>query len=198
MDWYGTKNAFMPCCDAKETFVVKSGRKRQQETDSCINPREDTVVSFRAYWVERFLPLSLVSCSFSLAFSIVLLPSVFLSLLPVLAFLPSFLLWVVTRSSGKCTQNKSARSAVTVRICMFVRSRKNLHTCKLPLAGSRSPLVKYARGSHIGFRSTSQTRSCALRMPGTLPSQLLTLLWPCCGNKLTIANISYTSRFIYY
>ena len=28
--------------------VVKSGRKRQQETDSCINSREDTV-SFRAY-----------------------------------------------------------------------------------------------------------------------------------------------------
>ena len=34
---------------------------------------------------------------------------------------------------------------------MFVRSRKNLHTCKLPLAGSRSPIIKYARGSHIGF-----------------------------------------------
>ena len=48
---------------------------------------------------------------------------------------------------------------------MFVRSRKNLHAWKLPLAGSRSPLVKYARGSHIGFRSTCQTRSCALRMP---------------------------------
>ena len=30
-------------------YVVKSGRKRQQETDSCINSREDTVVSFRAY-----------------------------------------------------------------------------------------------------------------------------------------------------
>ena len=29
--------------------VVKSGRKRQQETDSCINSREDTVVSFRRY-----------------------------------------------------------------------------------------------------------------------------------------------------
>ena len=39
-------------------IVVKSGRKRQQETDSCINSREDTVVSFRAYWVERFFPLS--------------------------------------------------------------------------------------------------------------------------------------------
>ena len=56
-------------------------------------------------------------------------------------------------------------SAVTVRIYMFVSSRTNLHTCTLPLAGSRSPLVKYARGSHIGFSSTSQTRSCALRMP---------------------------------
>ena len=34
---------------------------------------------------------------------------------------------------------------------MFVRSHKNLHTCKLPLAGLRSPIIKYARGSHIGF-----------------------------------------------
>ena len=92
--------------------------------------------------------LSLSSCSFSLAFSLVLLPSFFLSLLLVLAFLPSFLPWNVTRSLGKCTQNKSA---VIVRICIIVGSRKNLHTCKLPLAGSRSPLVKYAQGSHIGF-----------------------------------------------
>ena len=29
--------------------VVKSGRKKLQETDSCMNSREDTVVSFRAY-----------------------------------------------------------------------------------------------------------------------------------------------------
>ena len=36
---------------SSEVLVVKSGRKRQQETDSCINSREDTVVSFRAYWV---------------------------------------------------------------------------------------------------------------------------------------------------
>ena len=36
-----------------ELSVVKSGHKRQQETDSCINSREDTVVSFRAYWVEH-------------------------------------------------------------------------------------------------------------------------------------------------
>ena len=34
---------------------------------------------------------------------------------------------------------------------MFMRSRQNLHTCKLPLDGSRSPIIKYARGSHIGF-----------------------------------------------
>ena len=57
----------------------------------------------------------------SLAFSLVLLHSVFLSLLPVLAFIPSFLLWVLTCSSGKCTQNKSARSAVTVRSWDLVR-----------------------------------------------------------------------------
>ena len=111
------------------------------------------------------LSLSPVSCSFSLAFSLILLPAVFLSLLPVLAFLPSFFTWVVTRSSGNALRTNPPCSAVTVCICMFMRSRKNLHTCKLPLAGSRSPLIKYARGSHIGFRSTSQTRSCALWMP---------------------------------
>ena len=60
-----------------------------------------------------------------------------------------------------------------MRICMFVSSRTNLHTCTLPLAGSRSPLVKYARGSHIGFSSTSQTRSCALQMP-----RYVTFTWP--------------------
>ena len=68
----------------------------------------------------------------------------------------------------------SPLSAVTVRICMFVSSRTNLHTCTLPLAGSRSPLVKYARGSHIGFPSTSQTRSCALRMPRYVTFTLMT------------------------
>ena len=55
-------------------IVVKNGRKRQQETDSCINSREDTVVSF------------ILSPSLSVA-----VPSFFLSLLLVLAFLPSFL-----------------------------------------------------------------------------------------------------------
>ena len=94
------------------------------------------------------LSLFLLRCSFSLTFSLFLLPSVFLSLLPVLAFLPSF---SCNKFVGRRTQNKSSRPAVTVRIFMFVRSRKNLHTCKLPLAGLRSPIVKYARGSHIGF-----------------------------------------------
>ena len=85
--------------------------------------------------------LSLNSCSFSLAFSLVLLPSFFLSLLLVLAFLPS--LRCNTFVGQMHSEQKSAHSAVTVRICIIVRSRKNLHTCKLPLAGSRSPLVKY-------------------------------------------------------
>ena len=116
--------------------------------------------------------LSLDSCSFSLAFFLVLLPSVFLSLSfwfsP--SFLPSFFLSFLPSLScntfvGQMHSEQVPHSAVTVCICMFVRSRKNLHTYKLPLAGSRSPLVKYAWGSHIGFCSTSQTRSCALRMP---------------------------------
>ena len=34
---------------------------------------------------------------------------------------------------------------------MFMRSRKNLHMCKLPFAGSRSPIVKYAWDSHLCF-----------------------------------------------
>ena len=113
--------------------------------------------------------LSLGSCSFSLAFSLVLLPSFFLSLLLVLAFLPLLACFLPSLSCntfvGQMHSEHSSHSAVTVRICMFVSSRKNLHTCKLPLAGSRSPLVKYSHGSHIGFLSTSQTRSCALRMP---------------------------------
>ena len=94
--------------------------------------------------------LSLSSCFFSLAFALVLLPSFFLSLLQVLAFLPS--LRCNTFVGQMHSEQKSAHS-VTVRICIIVRSRKNLHTCKLPLGGSRSPLVKYARGSHIGFSS---------------------------------------------
>ena len=102
--------------------------------------------------------LSLGSCSFSLAFSLVLLPSFFLSTLLVLAFLPSFFPSLSCNTFiGQMLSEQIPRSAVAVRICMFVRSRKNLHTCKLPLAGSRSPLVKYARGSHIGFCSTKYT-----------------------------------------
>ena len=58
-------------------------------------------------------------------------------------------------NSSSNLRTKLPHSAVTVRICIIVRSRNNLHTCKLPLAGSRSPLVKYARGSHIGCHSTS-------------------------------------------
>ena len=103
------------------------------------------------------LSLSLVNCSFSLAFYRVLLPSFFLSLLLVLAFLPSLPSFLPSLSCntfvGQMHSEHNPRSAVTVRICMFVRSRMNLHTCKLPLAGSRSPLIKYARGSHIGYRS---------------------------------------------
>ena len=110
--------------------------------------------------------LSLSSCSFSFAFSLVLLPSFLLSLSPSgsSSFFPSFLeMYHVRRVNALRT--KPALSAITVCICIIVRSRKNLHTSKLPLAGSRSPLIKYARGSHIGFCSTSKTRSCTLRMP---------------------------------
>ena len=115
--------------------------------------------------------LSLSSCSFSLAFSLVLLPSFFLSLLQVLSFLPSFLPWDVTRSSGKCTQNKIPHSAVTVRICIIVRSRKNLHTCKL-LSLVRDLLSSNMLEAAISV-STLQARHVRARFecPGTLPSQ---------------------------
>ena len=93
-------------------------------------------------------------------------PSFLLSLFPSGSRLPSFLPSLSCNTFiGQMHSEHNFRSAVTVRICIFVSSRKNLHTCKLPLAGSRFPLVKYARGSHIGFLSRSQTRSCALRMP---------------------------------
>ena len=147
-----------------ESLLLRAGVKSNRKLILVlIQERTRVLVSGRIE--SSAFSLSLSSCSFSLAFSLILPPSFFLSLLQVLAFLPSFLPWDVTRSSGKCTQNKIIHLAVTVHICIIVRSHKNLHTCKLPLAGSRSPLVKYARGSHIGFHSTSQTRSCALRMP---------------------------------
>ena len=114
------------------------------------------------------------SCSFSLAFSLVLLPSFLLSLSPSGSRLPSFLTSLSCNAFvGQMHLEHSFLSAVTVRICMFITSRTNLHTCTLPLAGSRSPLIKYARGSHIGFPSTSQTRSCALRMPRYVTFTLL-------------------------
>ena len=81
--------------------VVKSGRKRQQETDSCINSRKDTVV--------------IVTLSSSLSVAV---PSFFLSLS--FRSSPSFLLFPcdVTRSSGKCTQNK--KSHIQPLPCVFV------------------------------------------------------------------------------
>ena len=62
-------------------------------------------------------------------------------------------------------------SAVTVRICMFVSSRTNLHTCTLPLAGSRmlaaaiTVSLRQARHVHARFEC-----------PGTLPSHS-SLIW---------------------
>ena len=45
----------------------------------------------------------------------------------------------------------SEKSSVPA-VIVLVRSRKNLHTCKLTLAGSRSPDIKYgAWGSHAWF-----------------------------------------------
>ena len=54
-----------------------------------------------------------------------------------------------------------------------------------PLDGCRRELVKYARGSHIGFHSTSQTRSCALRMPRyvTVTLYLHRYRWVCMENS---------------
>ena len=92
------------------------------------------------------LSLFLLRCSFSLA--LFLLPSVFLSLSPSGSRLPSL---SCNKFVGRHTQNKNVPSSRYHAYFMFVRSRKNLHMCKLPLTGSRSPIIKYARGSHIGF-----------------------------------------------
>ena len=122
-------------------------------------------VCFREYWLNRFCPS--FSCAFpplSLSLSLSFLPS--FSLLPFLSFLPSFLpsffpsfLPSFLPSFSKL-QQRVRRSTHSKRIIlssrhrayfMFTRSRKNLHTCKLPLAGSRSPIVKYAWDSHVCF-----------------------------------------------
>ena len=85
------------------------------------------------------------SLSFSPSFSF--LPS--FSLLPVLAFLPSFFKLSQVRRATHSEQIVPSNSYRAY--FMFMISRKNLHMCKLPLAGSRSPIVKYDHGSHIGF-----------------------------------------------
>ena len=66
------------------------------------------------------------------------------SFLPSVSLLPSFLPSVITTLSSVDSLGKNHPFQPHRAYFMFVRSRKNLHTCKLPLAGSRSPIVKYA------------------------------------------------------
>ena len=129
--------------------------------------------------------LSLGSCSFSLAFSLVLLPSFLLSLspsgsrlpsfLPLLAcflpsFLPSFLRWVVTRSSGKCTQNTVLVQPLP---CVFVCSWALVRIC---IRANYLSLVRDLPSSNILTAAISvsslQARHVRARFecPGTSPS----------------------------
>ena len=106
----------------------------------------DFASQFQGVLTRALLFLFLLRFSFSLSFFF--LPSAFLS--------PSVSLLT---SSSKLKQHVR-RSTHSERIIpsshhcayfMFASSRNNLHTCKLPLAGSRCPIVKYARGGHICF-----------------------------------------------
>ena len=86
-------------------------------------------------------PLVLVSCAF---------PS--LSSLPSFRLSPSFCNNTFERARQSTHSERIVLSSHHRVIFTLVRSRKKLHTCKLTLAGLRSPDIKYgAWGSHAWF-----------------------------------------------
>ena len=126
-------------------------------------------LSRKLFLLSRFLPSS---------------PSYFPSFLPSFSlsfwFSPGFLPSLSCNAFvGQMHLELWLLSAVTVRICIFVSSRTNLHTCTLPLAGSRSPLVKYARRQPYRFPfDKPDTFVRRFECPGTLPSQVKSRLYP--------------------
>ena len=111
----------------------------------------DFVSQFQGVLIRAFSPTFSFAVP-SLSLSLPLSPSFRLFLSPSGSRLPSFLPSLsCNKFIGQRTQNKNVPSSCYRAYFIFVRSRKNLHTCKLTLAGSRSPIIKYARGSHIGF-----------------------------------------------
>ena len=112
----------------------------------------DFASQFQGALIRAFsLSFSFAVPSLSLSPSFSFLPSFSLPFRFSPSFLPSFLQLLQVRRATHSEQKKKVPSSRYRAYFMFVRSRKNLHTCKLPLAGSRSPIIKYARGSHIGF-----------------------------------------------
>ena len=89
--------------------VVKSGRKRQQETDSCINSREDTVVSVTlSPSLSVAVPSFFLSLSFRSSPSFLLFPS----------FLPSLSLRCNTFVGQMHSEQK--KSPLQPLPCVFV------------------------------------------------------------------------------
>ena len=173
--------------------VIMSGGKWQREIDSWISFRKLPSMTESQFCVSvgcdgfrksvsgcidsSALSLFLLRCSFSLVLSLFLLPSVFLSLLPVLAFLPSS---SCNKFVGRRTQNKSSLPAVTVRIlCLWDLTRICICANYLLLVRDLpSSNMLEAAISVLLFRSTSQTRSCALQMPRYVASITFTVWAP--------------------
>ena len=129
----------------------------------------DFASQFQGVLTRALLSLFLLRFSFSLSLSLSLSPSISFvpsfSLLPFLSFLPSPS--CSNTFVGRRTQKESSLPAVTVRILC---SRDLARICIL---ANYLSLVRDLPSSNMlevaisvsPFRSTSQTRSCALRIP---------------------------------
>ena len=137
------------------------------------------------------LSLFLLRCSFSLALSLFLLPSISLSFLFSPSFLPSFLPSLsCNKFVGRRTQNKNPCYAVTVRIlCSWDLVRICIRANYLSLVRDlpSSNMLEAAISVSL-FCSTSQARSCALWMPRYVASITFT-----CSYFLTPFNLLVSS-----
>ena len=141
--------------------VVKSGRKRQQETDSCINSREDTVVS-----VTLSPSLSVAVPSFFLSLSFRSSPS----------FLPSFLPSLSLRCNTFVRQmhSEQKKSPIQPLPCVFVLLWDLVTIC---IRANYLSQVRDFPSSNMLEAAISvftlQARHVRARFecPGTLPSQ---------------------------
>ena len=138
----------------------------------------DFANQFQGVLTQALLSHFLLRFSFSLSPSFSFLPS--FSLLPSLSFLPSFLPSASCNNTfvGRRTQKESSLPAVTVRIlCSRDLARICIRANYLSLVQDLpSSNMLEAAISVSPFRSTSQTRSCALRMSRYVASITFTLL----------------------